>query len=80
MCENKINIGFKVFVGQPFTKIENLTHKILLRKFLRLWYVLIILHLTHKISIHVHSDKLCVVMYIDIDHVQLVMLPDHALY
>ena len=35
------------------------------------------LHLTHKISIH--SDKLCVVPYIDIDHVQLVMLPDHTL-
>ena len=50
----------------------------------RLRYVLIAytittstLHLTHKISIH--SDKLCVVPYIDIDHLKLVMLPDHTL-
>ena len=33
------------------------------------------LHLTHKI----HSDKLCVVPYIDIDHVQLFLLPNHTL-
>ena len=83
----KFYVGFKVFVGATIHENwiswnfnpQNNSHT----KFLCLRYVLIdytittsTLHLTHKISIH--SDKLCVVPYIDIDHVQLVILPDHT--